>query len=77
MKKNLISLAAATLLLSACGTENLRSFQTDCFQIDINPKGYIVGMWDRTKENPNFSPTDQPSPLLALYDEEVRRYYYP
>lgn len=77
MKKNLISLAAATLLLSACGTENLRSFQTDYFQIDINPKGYIVGMWDRTKENPNFSPTDQPSPLLALYDEEVRRYYYP
>ena len=53
MKKNLISLAAATLLLSACGTENLRSFQTDYFQIDINPKGYIVGMWDRTKEKMN------------------------
>ncbi len=24
-----------------------------------------------------FSPADRPSPLLALYDETLKRYYYP
>ena len=77
MKKNLISLAAMTVLLSACGTGGSRSFKTDRFGIDIDNRGYITGMWDLTKENRNFSPADQPSPLLALYDEELRCYYYP
>lgn len=77
MKKNLISLVAMTVLLSACGTGGSRSFKTDRFGIDIDNRGYITGMWDLTKENRNFSPADQPSPLLALYDEELRCYYYP
>lgn len=77
MKRKYISLAAMALLLSACGTDGSRSFQTDYFRIDIDAKGYIVGMWNQTKESRNFSPADQPSPLLALYDEDIKRYYYP
>ncbi|WFE86978.1 hypothetical protein [Parabacteroides chongii] len=77
MKKSIVSLAAMTVLLSACGAGGSRSFKTDRFGIDIDNRGYITGMWDLTKENRNFSPADQPSPLLALYDEELRRYYYP
>lgn len=77
MKRKYISLAAMALLLSACGTDGSRSFQTDYFRIDIDAKGYIVGMWNQTKESRNFSPVDQPSPLLALYDEDIKRYYYP
>lgn len=77
MKRKFISLAAMVLLLSACGTDGTRSFQTDYFRIDIDAKGYIVGMWNQTKESRNFSPTDQPSPLLTLYDEDIKRYYYP
>lgn len=77
MKRKYISLAAMALLLSACGTDGSRSFQTDYFRIDIDAKGYIVGMWNQTKESRNFSPTDQPSPLLTLYDEDIKRYYYP
>ena len=77
MKRKYISLVAMALLLSACGTDGSRSFQTDYFRIDIDAKGYIVGMWNQTKESRNFSPVDQPSPLLALYDEDIKRYYYP
>ena len=77
MKKNLISLAAITLLLSACGTEGTRSFKTDRFGIDIDNRGYITGMWNLTRESRNFSPADQPSPLLSIYDEDLKRYYYP
>lgn len=77
MKKKIVSLAAAALLLSACGTGGSRSFKTDRFGIDIDNRGYITGMWNLTRESRNFSPTDQPSPLLSLYDEELKCYYYP
>ncbi|MCS2891626.1 hypothetical protein [Parabacteroides faecis] len=77
MKKNFISLAAIALLLSACGTEGSRSFKTDRFGIDVDSRGYITGMWNLTRESRNFSPADQPSPLLSLYDEDLKRYYYP
>lgn len=77
MKRKYISLAAMALLLSACGTDGSRSFQTDYFRIDIDAKGYIVGMWNQTKESRNFSPADQPSPLLALYNSQLKQYYYP
>ena len=58
MKRKYISLVAMALLLSACGTDGSRSFQTDYFRIDIDAKGYIVGMWNQTKESRNFSPVD-------------------
>lgn len=77
MKKKFLSCALLAGLLYGCSLSDTKSFHTEYFQIDVNSKGYIVGMWNRTKENRNFSPADQPSPLLALYDEEVRRYYYP
>lgn len=49
-KKNIISLAAIALLLSACGTEGSRSFKTDRFgiDVDVNNRGYITGMWNLT-----------------------------
>ena len=47
--------------------------------MEVNARGYIVGMYNRTRPDlPNFSPADQPSPLLALYAGAPRRcYLYP
>lgn len=77
MKKKLASYAAIACLLSGCCSSESRSFKTDYFGIDIDSRGYIVGMWNQTRESRNFSPIDQPSPLLALYDGQLKRYYYP
>ena len=77
MKKTLILLVAIVLLLSVCETGWSRSFKTDRFGIDVNDRGYITGMWNLTRKSRNFSPDDQPSPLLSLYDEDLKRYYYP
>lgn len=76
MKKTL-SLATAVLLLCSCHSSTQRSFKTDYFGIDVDARGYIIGMWNRTRDSKNFSPEDQPSPLLALYDSKLKRYYYP
>ena len=67
MKKHVLSCALLACMLGSCCSDSVQSFDTDYFRIDINSKGYIVGMWNRTKESRNFSPEDQPSPLLALY----------
>ena len=77
MKKQVLACALFACMLGSCSHSEVQTFDTDYFRIDINSKGYIVGMWDRTKENRNFSPTDQPSPLLALYNSQLKRYYYP
>ncbi|MDM8253567.1 hypothetical protein QUW52_03710 [Phocaeicola barnesiae] len=77
MKKHILTYALFVCMLGSCSLDGIRTFNTDYFRVDINSKGYIVGMWDRTKENRNFSPTDQPSPLLALYNSQLKRYYYP
>lgn len=77
MKKNVLAYALFACMLGSCSSDGIRSFDTDYFRIDVNSKGYVVGMWDRTKENRNFSPVDQPSPLLALYNSQLKRYYYP
>ncbi|MBS1320802.1 MAG: hypothetical protein HP046_13020, partial [Parabacteroides sp.] len=76
MKKTL-SFVAATLLLCSCESGTHQSFKIDRFGIDIDNRGYITGMWNLTRESRNFSPADQPSPLLSLYDEDLKRYYYP
>lgn len=65
------------LSMCSCSPNLQESFKTDYFGIDVDSRGYIVGMWNRTRESRNFSPADQPSPLLSLYDEELKRYYYP
>lgn len=77
MKNILCACAATACLLSGCSSNETQSFQTDYFKLDVNPKGYIVGMWNKTKPNRNFSPTDKPSPLLALYNGQLKRYFYP
>ncbi|MDE5944752.1 MAG: hypothetical protein K2G93_04115 [Rikenella sp.] len=84
MKKRSLSLVAglaATLLLSlssGCGRSGVESFRTDYFGIDVDSRGYIVGMWNTTRDDGhNFSPADQPSPLLSLYDSRRKQYYYP
>ena len=77
MKRALISCAAFALLLCSCGSGQQETFQTDYFKIAVDPRGYIVGMWNNTKTDRNFSPSDQPSPLLSLYNSRLKRYYYP
>lgn len=69
--------AVCALFLTGCAGSGAESFSTDYFRIDVNNRGYITGMWNTTRESRNFSPADQPSPLLSLYDEELKRYYYP
>ncbi len=61
----------------ACSTNHLQRLETDYLGVDIDSRGYIVGMYDRTKKNKNFCATDRPSPLMSLYDEDLKRYYYP
>ena len=77
MKNKFIMYAAAACLLCSCGSQETQRFQTDYFGLDIDEKGYIVGMWNTTRESRNFSPADRPSPLLALYNSQLKRYYYP
>lgn len=78
MKKKILPLLAVCSLLYACGTgHSSQSFKTDYLGIDVDGRGYIVGMWNLTRDSRNFSPADRPSPLLSLYDEDLKRYYYP
>lgn len=77
MKKKILSFTAITLLLCGCSSNTPQSFKTDYFGIDVDSRGYIVGMHNLTRDSRNFSPSDQPSPLLALYDSKLKRYYYP
>ena len=76
MKRVFLTCAAAALL-GSCGNIETHTFQNDYFKIAINKHGYIVGMWNNTKESRNFSPSDKPSPLLSLYDSKEKKYYYP
>lgn len=77
MNKSIVSLAAGILLLYGCSSTDTHSFKTDYFGIDVDARGYIVGMRNLTRDSRNFSPDDQPSPLLSLYDGRTKRYYYP
>lgn len=71
-------LFGALATLGSCSTSSNVHLSTNYLGVDINDKGYIVGMWNTTRsDSRNFSPADRPSPLLSLYDEEARRYYYP
>lgn len=53
------------LLMAACSTANVTHLKTEYLGIDVNEKGYIVGMWNTTRsDSRNFSPNGRPSPLL-------------
>lgn len=74
----MIASLGVVMLLGACGTHSLQSFHTKYLGVDVNDKGYIVGLRNVTRKDPmNFSPANQPSPLLSLYDEETQQYFYP
>lgn len=85
MKSNLIAISAFCCFAAWYGLpthaarERTRTFQTDYFRMEVNARGYIVGMYNRTRPDlPNFSPADRPSPLMALYAGAPRRcYLYP
>ena len=65
---------------SACSHQENRSwtFKTKYFSIDVNQRGYIHSMKNITKKPYwEFSPADKPSPLMSLYDNEKKEYYYP
>lgn len=77
--KNAICLSLFTaLVLSGCVSKSTWDFQTDYFGITIDNKGYITSMKNITvSPSREFSPTDKPSPLLSLYNEERKEYLYP
>lgn len=74
-----VFVVTCVLAMLLCGSAEARprTFSTDYFRIEVDGRGYVVGMWNRTDGGRNFSPADRPSPLLALYDETLKRYYYP
>ena len=52
-------------------------FQTNYLKIHINSTGYITSMKNIFKASqPEFSPSDEPSPLMCLYDSKKNVYYY-
>lgn len=73
----LLFLFVAAVLLLACRTNGAQSFETAYLGIDVDSRGYIVGLRNLVGGNRNFSPADRPSPLLSLYDEARQCYYYP
>lgn len=77
MKKITLFLVTAAFLLCGCNSDTQKSFKTDYFGINVDSRGYITGMYNLTRESRNFSPADRPSPLLALYNSGLKRYYYP
>lgn len=53
-------------------------FKTDYFKIHIDNRGFISSMKNITvKPNQEFSPSDKPSPLMCLWDNNKKIYYQP
>src|SRR5690349_19702343 len=66
------------LLLSVSGVFAQHDFSTGYFKIHINNKGFITSMKNTTvKHNREFSPADNPSPLMSLSDSKKNVYYQP
>lgn len=66
------------LLLWASKSFAQWNFSTDYFKIHIDEKGFITSMKNITvKPNREFSLTDQPSPLMLLYNGIEKKYYEP
>lgn len=79
MKFNNLLLAACALLTGTTSVLQAKhvTFRTDYFCVEVDHRGYIVSMYDRSKPVHNFSPADRPSSLLSLYDGRLKRYHYP
>lgn len=76
--KKLGSVFLGLLAFVSCTDRSGRTFETDYLRVKIDPRGYITSLRNRTSTpEREFSPADRPSPLLALYDGTLRRYYYP
>ncbi|NQX40880.1 hypothetical protein HQN84_18670 [Pedobacter steynii] len=66
------------LLAFSFSAEAQWNFSTKYFKIHINHKGFITSMKNTTvSPNREFSPADQPSPLMCLYDSKKKVYYVP
>ena len=66
------------LLLTACSPSRNWQFETDYLRVELNDKGYITSMQNRTvSPQREFSPVDKPSPLLSIYNEETKQYVLP
>lgn len=74
--KSFYILFFATLFCLPLMAQN--TFKTKYFQIQVDNKGYIHSMKNRTKApEQEFSPTDKPSPFLTLYNPNKKLYYFP
>lgn len=64
---------AVMALLTGCSASRTASFRTDYLGIDINEKGYIVGLWNTTRsDSRNFSPADSTKRMaVALSNLEL------
>ncbi|MBN2661989.1 MAG: hypothetical protein JXR54_12030 [Tannerellaceae bacterium] len=70
MSKRLLIGIMICLTAFSCSTQKKWNFNTEYLGIEINDKGYIVSMKNTTvTPKREFSPSDKPSPLLSLYDE--------
>jgi hypothetical protein len=85
MKKTETKYTIALLLVLTTGLLHLSStvkkeavFSTDYFRVRIDARGFINSMQNITdKSRREFSPSDMPSPLMRLYDEEKQQYFEP
>ncbi|WP_211092449.1 hypothetical protein [Chitinophaga eiseniae] len=74
--KKIIALVTACTLTSSLMAQS--DFNTAYFKIHIDGKGWITSMKNTTvKPNREFSPSDNPSPLLSLYSTQQKAYYQP
>ena len=56
MKRFFLACIFAVLLWCGGANARTRTFRTDYFKIEVDGRGYIVGMWNRADESRNFSP---------------------
>ena len=69
---------AVGMVLCACSSSDSWNFSTDYFKISVNNKGYITSMKNIAVSNgPDFAVADKPSPIMSLYNESAKEYYYP
>lgn len=85
MKKIETKYKIALLLVLTTGFLHLSSmvkketvFSTDYFRVRVDANGFINSMQNiADKSHREFSPSDKPSPLMRLYDEEKQQYFEP
>lgn len=66
------------LFLVNCSSKTQWDFSSDYFKIQINNQGFITSMKNTTvSPNREFSPADNPSPFLSLYNGTEKVYYEP